>query len=226
MNETPDSSQQASISRSALSLGLIALASAALLTWVHSLTESRIAEQERQDLLRQLQQVVPKDRFDNAMHEDFITVRHEAAFPGGQEVQVYRARRDGAPVAVAMKLRANDGYNGRIDLLVGIYEDSRISGVRVLSHRETPGLGDAIDIERSDWILTFEGKSLEQPGPDGWAVKRDGGVFDQFTGATITPRAVVDAVHRALQFFESNHDRLFSAPSQFQPGERETQDEA
>lgn len=226
MNETPDASQQASVSRSALSLGLIALASAALLSWVYSLTESRIAEQERRDLLRQLQQVVPMDSFDNAMHEDVITVRHEVAFPGGQEVQVYRARRDGAPVAVAMKLRANDGYNGRIDLLVGIYEDSRISGVRVLSHRETPGLGDAIDIERSDWILSFEGKSLEQPGPDGWAVKRDGGVFDQFTGATITPRAVVDAVHRALQFFESNHEGLFSAPSQFQPGERETHDEA
>lgn len=223
MNEAPDSPPQASAMRSALSLGLIALASAALLTWVHSLTEGRIAEQERRELLRQLQQVVPSDRFDNAMHEDFISVRDEAAFPGGQEVQVFRARRNGQPVAVAMKLRANDGYNGRIDLLVGIFEDGRISGVRVLSHRETPGLGDAIDIERSDWIRSFDGKSLEQPGSAGWAVKRDGGVFDQFTGATITPRAVVGAVQRALQFFEASRDRLFSAPSEFQASVNDTE---
>lgn len=212
---------QASISRSALSLGLIALISAALLTWVYTLTAPRIAEQERAELLRQLQQVIPADRFDNAMHEDFIAVRDERAFPGGQEVQVFRARKAGQPVAAVMKLRANDGYNGRIDLLVGVYADGRISGVRVLGHKETPGLGDGIELARSDWILSFDGKSLGDPGAEGWAVKRDGGVFDQFTGATITPRAVVGAVRRALEYFATHRERLFSAPSEFSADESE-----
>jgi electron transport complex protein RnfG len=208
----------ASITRSALSLGLIAIIGTALLAWVHSLTEPRIAAQERMQLLNQLLQVVPADRFDNAMHEDFVTIRDESAFPGGQHVRVFRARKANRPVAAVIKLRTNDGYNGRIDLLVGIFEDGRISGVRVLSHRETPGLGDGIEITRSDWIRSFDRASLTQPGSDGWAVKRDGGVFDQFTGATITPRAVVRAVHRTLRYFEGNRDALFAATSEFDTG--------
>lgn len=211
--------KQASVTRSALSLGLIALLGTALLAWVHQATEPRIAEQEREQLLSQLEQVIPAGRFDNAPHDDFVRVRDEAAFPGGQTVEVFRARKDGEPVAVAMKLRANDGYNGRIDLLVGIFEDGEVSGVRVLNHRETPGLGDGIELARSDWIRGFEGRSLDDPEPAGWAVKRDGGVFDQFTGATITPRAVVRAVRRALEYFEANRDALFEAPSQVQQDE-------
>lgn len=211
----PAGNSPVSITRSALSLGLIALVGTALLAWVHSLTGPRIAEQERLQLLDQLQQVIPEDAYDNAVHEDYVTVQDEAAFPGGQFVRVFRARHDGRPVAVAMKLRTNDGYNGRIDLLVGIYENARISGVRVLSHRETPGLGDGIDIDRSDWIRGFDGRSLENPEPSGWAVKRDGGVFDQFTGATITPRAVVRAVRRALEYYSENRDALFTTPTEF-----------
>jgi electron transport complex protein RnfG len=205
----------ASVTRSALSLGLIALVGAAVLAFVHQVTAPRIAEQEREQLLRQLQQVMPSDRFDNAMQEDFVTIRDEAAFPGGQSVQAFRARMNGDPVGVVLKLRTSDGYNGRIDLLVGIDSDGRVSGVRVLGHKETPGLGDAIDIERSEWIRSFEGKSLENPEPDGWAVQRDGGEFDQFTGATITPRAVVGAVRRALEYFAENQEAIFSAHSEF-----------
>lgn len=215
MTESPGG---VSISKSALALALIALIGTALLAWVNHLTAPRIAEQERELLLEQLQQVLPAERFDNAMHEDYITVTSEKAFPGGQEVRLFRARKDGLPVAVVMKLAAIDGYNGRIELLVGINSDGRISGVRVLRHRETPGLGDGIDLERSDWILSFDGKSLENPAPPDWTVKRDGGQFDQFTGATITPRAVVRAVHRALEYFEANKERLFSTPSEFQQG--------
>ena len=204
-----------SVSRSALSLGLLALMGTALLTWVHEVTEPKIEEQKRKQLLLQLQQVVPAQGFDNAMHQDFITVRDELAFPGGQEVRVYRARLGGQPAAVVMRLRANDGYHGRIDLLVGIYTQGQISGVRVLSHSETPGLGDAIEIERSNWIRSFDGRTLNDPTDAGWAVKRDGGEFDQFTGATITPRAVVAAVHRALQYFDAQSQTLFSNPSEF-----------
>jgi len=215
MADDHDVTQKVSISKGALSLGLIALIGTALLALVHDLTAPRIADQEHAQLLSQLQQVVPANRFDNEMHEDFVFVDDETAFPGGQSAQAFRARRGGVPVAVALKLRTNDGYNGRIDLLVGIYEDGRISGVRVLGHKETPGLGDGIEIGRSDWIRSFEGKSLENTEESAWAVKRDGGDFDQFTGATITPRAVVDAVYRALRYFDANREALFSAPSEF-----------
>ena len=215
MTDTSSTRSTVSVSRSALSLGLLALIGTALLTWVHGLTEPKIEEQQRKQLLLQLQQVIPEEAFDNAMHEDFIKVQDEIAFPGGQEVQVYRARLDGKPVAVVMRLRANDGYHGRIDLLVGIYGPGQISGVRVLSHSETPGLGDGIEIARNDWIRSFDAKSVTDPSDAGWAVKRDGGEFDQFTGATITPRAVVAAVHRALQYFEAHPQDLFSSPTEF-----------
>jgi electron transport complex protein RnfG len=220
MADKPDARPKVSILKSALSLGLIALIGTALLALVHTLTAPRIAEQEREQLLLQLQQVVPAGRFDNPMHEDFVTIQDETAFPGRQSVDAFRARKDGNPVAVVLRLRTNDGYNGRIDLLVGVYEDGSISGVRVLGHKETPGLGDGIEIERSDWIRSFEGRSLESPEDSGWAVKRDGGDFDQFTGATITPRAVVSAVHRALRYVDANREALFSAPSEFATGDQ------
>ena len=104
---------------------------------------------------------------------------------------------------------APDGYNGSIRLLVAINLDSTLAGVRVVQHRETPGLGDAIDAQRSDWILGFDGKSLTTPPRKDWKVKRDGGDFDQFTGATITPRAVVKAVKKALLYFQANGHGLF-----------------
>lgn len=195
--------------RSAWTLGLLALVGTALLTWVHNLTGPRIAEQERRQLLTQLEQVLPAEAFNNAMHEDYFDVEDATAFPGRQVVRIYRARLDSAPVATVMRLSAPDGYNGRIELLVGIYVSGKISGVRVLGHSETPGLGDGIELERSDWILSFDDKSLRNPNSSDWAVKRDGGEFDQFTGATITPRAVVRAVHRALVFFQANQQLIF-----------------
>jgi electron transport complex protein RnfG len=213
---TDTSTSPASIFRSSISLGLLALLGTALLTWVYWLAEPRIAEQERRQLLLQLEQVLPADRFNNAMHEDYIDVRNEAAFPGRQVVRVFRARQDEKPAAVVFRLIAPDGYNGRISLLVGILDSGKISGVRVLSHNETPGLGDGIEFQRSDWIRSFDGKSLNNPLASGWAVKRDGGDFDQFTGATITPRAVVRAVRRALEYFDTNRQSIFLSPSEFQ----------
>lgn len=206
------------IFRSAWTLGLLALIGTALLAGVHWLTEPRIAEQERRQLLTQLQQVLPPDAFNNAMYEDFTDVQDESAFPGRQIVRVYRARLDGDPAGVVMRVSAPDGYNGRIGLLVGIFASGNISGVRVLKHGETPGLGDGIELQRSDWILSFNNKSLDNPAPANWAVKRDGGEFDQFTGATITPRAVVRAVHRTLKYFEANKTELFQKPSLFREG--------
>jgi len=123
-------------------------------------------------------------------------------------------RRSGVPVAVILRFAAVDGYNGHIGLLVGIEADGRVAGVRVTSHRETPGLGDAIEIEKSDWVRGFEGRSLDAPAEAEWTVRRDGGAFDQFTGATITPRAVIKAVRLALAYHESHREQLYStAPS-------------
>ncbi len=204
-----------SIPRSTLSLGLLALLASALLSGVYWLTAPRIAEQERKQLLLQLEQVLPGEIFDNAMHEDYIDVSNTLAFPGSQEVRVFRARMDGQPSAAVFRLFAPDGYNGRIHLLIGILASGEISGVRVLDHSETPGLGDWIELERSDWILSFNGRSLTNPEKEGWAVKRDGGEFEQFTGATITPRAVVRAVRRTLEYFEANRQELFTRESEF-----------
>lgn len=200
---------KAPVLRSAASLGLVAIAGTSLLAGVHHLTAERIEEQERRAVLEQLQEIIPADRYDNALQDDWIAFTDEAHFPRGQQVLAYRARRDGQPVAVILRFAAVDGYNGPIHLLAGIEADGSLAGVRVTAHRETPGLGDAIEVERSDWIRSFEGRSLRSPGPEGWSVRRDGGEFDQFTGATITPRAVVEAVRLALDYFARNRQALF-----------------
>lgn len=202
--------------RSALALGLVAVIGTALLAGVNQLTRERIEAQERRFVLEQLEQLVSADRYDNAMHEDQISLAAVAGFATGQEITVYRARMAGEPVAVIMKLTTGEGYNGRIGLLVAINADGSLSGVRVTSHKETPGLGDGIELAKSDWILGFNGRSLQHPAPADWAVQRDGGAFDQFTGATITPRAVVKAVRNSLEYFSTHRDALFHTP----PGTR------
>jgi Na+-translocating ferredoxin:NAD+ oxidoreductase subunit G len=181
------------------------------LTWES--TEQRIAANERAYLLRTLADVLPQGAYDNAVHEDAIEVTDAALLGTPAPVSVYRARLGGRPVAVVMTPVAPGGYSGPIRLLVGILVDGRISGVRVLAHRETPGLGDKIEVERDDWILDFDGRSLSQPPRERWRVRRDGGAFDQFTGATITARAVVSAVRDALIYFSAHRDELFAAPA-------------
>jgi electron transport complex protein RnfG len=196
--------------RSAFSLGMVALMGTTLLAGVHGLTEARIAEQQRKVVLRQLGQLVPPGDYDNAFHEDSFQFTDELHFPQGQTVTAYRARLAERPVAVVLRLAAMNGYNGRIDLLVGIDHDGTVRGVRVAAHKETPGLGDVIELAKSEWVLDFDGRSLTDPRPAGWAVKRDGGEFDQFTGATITPRAVVNAVRLALEYFDAKGELLFT----------------
>ena len=202
------------IFRSAASLTLVALIGTSLLAGVNTLTAERIAEQERRVVLEQLGQIVAPERYDNELQEDLFIFHDEYHFPGGQTVTAYRARKNGEPVALVMKLAAIRGYNGMIHLLVGINENGSLSGVRVTKHKETPGLGDAIEIEKSEWVVGFSGRSLHDPEAAAWAVRRDGGEFDQFTGATITPRAVVDAVRLALVYFRENKGLLFETPVQ------------
>lgn len=198
------------ILKSAAALGFVAVIGTSLLTGVDALTADRIAAQERRVILEQLGQIIPRE-YDNSLLEDRIVLSDENHFPKGQLVTAYRARLNNQPVAVVLKFNAVNGYNGNISLLAGINIDGTLRGVRVISHKETPGLGDAIEIEKSNWINIFEGKSLKKPELPQWTVKRDGGSFDQFTGATITPRAVVDAVKLALEYFETHRQFLFEA---------------
>lgn len=201
------------ILRSAAALGLVAVIGTSLLTLVSGLTADRIAEQERRVIQEQLGQILPEDQYDNSLQDDRFYFLDETHFPKGQNVTAYRAWRNGQAVAVILRFKAVKGYNGDIDLLAGVLADGSLAGVRVTRHKETPGLGDGIEAEKSDWVLGFDGKSLRNPAPGGWAVKRDGGQFDQFTGATVTPRAIVEAVHSALDYYESNRSLLFGTPA-------------
>lgn len=202
------------IVRSAISLTSVAVVGTALLAAVHLGTADRIAAQERRVVLQQLGQLISPERYDNEFQEDRFSFVDESYFPRGQTVTVFRARKNGEPVALVLKFTAVNGYNGDIQLLAGINRDGSLSGVRVASHKETPGLGDAIETEKSDWILAFSGLSLDQPQASNWAVKRDGGGFDQFTGATITPRAIVSAVRLALEYFADHQSFLFESPAE------------
>lgn len=198
----------------ALFLGLFAVIGTGLVAVTFINTEERIAQNELDALMRSLHTLVPPSLHDNEMHEDTITVVSHDLLGTGRPVTVYRAKKDGRTVATILTPIAPDGYNGDIKLLVAIRENGTLLGVRVIAHRETPGLGDGIDEDRSDWIRAFKGKSLDNPGGLGWRVVKDGGEFDQFTGATITPRAVVKAVHNALTYFKLNRSTLLGSKTE------------
>ncbi|MBN4079145.1 electron transport complex subunit RsxG [Beggiatoa alba] len=199
------------MSRSALLLGLFALVGTGIVALIFAGTKEPIAEAERAFMLRSLHAVIRPELHDNDIFADMIHVTSPKLLGTDKPVPVFRARKAGKPVALAITPSAPDGYVGPIKLMVAISFDGTVLGVRVLSHRETPGLGDGIEDKRTDWILGFNGHSLNNPDSKGWRVRRDGGKFDQFTGATITPRAVVKAVHNALKYFERDRDKLFAA---------------
>ncbi|HED38987.1 MAG TPA: electron transport complex subunit RsxG, partial [Chromatiales bacterium] len=192
-----------------LLLGIFAIAGTSMVALTYEGTEARIIDNDYQALLRTLHALVPPDSHDNDIATDTVTVTSKALLGNKKPSTIYLARLKGVPVAAVITATAPDGYNGAIKLLVAIRFDGSISGVRVLNHRETPGLGDGIEIERSNWIMGFNGLSLQHPDELGWRVKKDGGIFDQFTGATVTPRAVVKAVHHALIYFKQHRDQLF-----------------
>ena len=193
-------------------LALFAVAGTSLVALTHEATDERIAANQRAATLATLHELVPEERYDNDPVTDAITVTDRQAVGSREPLTVYRARRDGEPVAAVLTAVAPDGYGGPIRLLVAINHDGTLAGVRVVNHSETPGLGDAIEAERSDWIHDFAGRSLGNPPLEDWRVEKDGGTFDQFTGATITPRAVVAAVRRALQYYEEHRRELFGEP--------------
>jgi electron transport complex protein RnfG len=197
------------IIRVGLVLGLFAVIATTLVALTENTTHEQIKSNEREALLSAISEVVPAHRFDNAILEDTMTIPATSALGTKEATQIYRARLEGLPVAAVLTVIAPNGYSGSITMLVGIYYDGSLAGVRVVNHKETPGLGDKIDVKRNNWITQFSGLNLDNPSRAMWKVKKDGGAFDQFTGATITPRAVIGAVKRALVFFETERDNLF-----------------
>ena len=173
------------------------------------MTRSSIAENERRVLLRNLYTLLPSEKLDNDIVNDTMTVPASGLLGTETESTVYRARLGDQPVAAIFNSIAPNGYSGKIYLLVGVYSDGSVAGVRAIKHNETPGLGDAIEVKKNPWVLGFNGRSLLNPAPHQWAVKRDGGQFDQFTGATITPRAVVQAVRNTLRYYDENAATIF-----------------
>ncbi len=184
----------------AVRVGLFSFIIVGLVTLVFHASKDKIAENERLALLHSLQAVLNLDSYDNDLVKDVMQL---------DAYTIYRARKVGKPVTAIMKSTTPHGYNGDIQLLVAINMAQKIVGVRVLNHRETPGLGDKIELKKSTWILGFEQKSLSDNDLSLWAVKRDGGLFDQFTGATITPRAIVNEVKKTALFFQHNQTEIF-----------------
>lgn len=199
-----------SMLKNSLVLGLFAIATVGAVTLLQQGTAERIQAAERAAQVRTLGEILPAGSYDNDLLADTLEL-HDRLLGTRAPRTAYLARKDGQVSAVILQVTAPDGYSGAIQLLVGIHADGRIAGVRALSHRETPGLGDRIELSKSDWIRGFDGKSLDAPQAAGWAVKKDRGEFDQFAGATITPRAVVGAVHRALQYFAAHRETLLGA---------------
>lgn len=187
------------IGSAGMTLGVFAFFGVILLASVQWLTKERIAENNRQRHLAKLHEIVQPEFYDN----DLIgSVQEQSLKVSGlsETAKVYTAIQQGKPLAKVYEVASVEGYSGTIALLVGInLADKSVRGVRVLSHKETPGLGDKIETAKDNWILQFDGQSLKNPNLNGWKVKKDGGTFDQFTGATITPRAVVNAVRETLK---------------------------
>ena len=190
-------------------LWLFAVAGTTLVAVTEFTTADAIVENERQVLLRNLYALLPPERLDNNIASDTLELPAAPLLGTESTAIAYRARKQGEPVAVIFNSIAPDGYSGKIHLLVGVNVDASLAGVRVIKHAETPGLGDGIEIRKSAWIKSFDGKSLDNPDAAGWRVKRDGGEFDQLTGATITPRAIVSAVRNTLLYYQQNADMIF-----------------
>lgn len=198
-----------SMYQNALVLGLFAVVTVGGVTLLQQGTASRIQASERAAQVRALGEILPAGSYDNDLLAHALML-HDPLLGNRTPLPAYLALRDGQPSAIILQITAPDGYSGAIRLLVGVTADGTLAGVRTLQHRETPGLGDKIELAKSDWIRSFEGRSLTNPAPERWAVKKDGGEFDQFAGATVTPRAVVNAVQRALHYFELNRTALLN----------------
>jgi len=193
----------------AVFLGIFTIAGTAIVAFTYDKTQQRIADNKRNYKLRKLHELISPAMHDNTLDTDTITVT-DSLLARDTEMTVYRARKGKKPVAAIIECIAPDGYSGKIRLLVAVNYNGKLAGVRVTEHLETPGLGDAIEANKSDWIHIFKDKSMQQPTSEHWRVRRDGGEFDQITSATITSRAIVKVTHNVLKYFKENRTALFN----------------
>ena len=204
-----------------LALLVFSVVGAGLLSGTFTLTHPAIEQSEQADKRLLVNQTLPAGSYDNDLVRDARPLAADPLLGLKRPGLAYPARKDGQTVAVVLEAAAPDGYSGEIRLLVGILADGRVAGVRVTAHKETPGLGDYIDLARSTWVRQFDGKSLADPVPERWKVKKDGGQYDYRAGATVTPRAIVKAVRKALEYFAAHRSALLAPAEGASP--RETQ---
>ena len=202
-----------SMFKNATVLAVFALVSVGLTSLTYLMTRDKIQSEREQAVYKALTEIIPEDQFDNDPYRDCIEVTDPELLGTSEPQLAWRLRQSGTPVGVVITSVAPNGYSGAIHLLVGHYTDGRIAGARVTEHKETPGLGDKVERQKSDWILSFTNLATETLKPEDWQVKKDGGQFDAFTGATITPRAVVSAVKRNHDYFRAHKQMLFDGPA-------------
>ncbi|RUM48333.1 MAG: electron transport complex subunit RsxG, partial [Marinomonas sp.] len=171
-----------SIRKNSIGLGIFAIMTAGLIAVTHQLTEHTIEDNIVQAQLSAFNEILPADRYDNNLAEANIMLDADPLLGSAEPVQAFIARKDGQVSAIIFETIAPGGYNGNLDLLVAVDRNGVVTGSRVISHKETPGLGDKVDLQKSKWILSFGDKSLENTSLKQWNVKKDGGEFDQFTG--------------------------------------------
>lgn len=197
----------------ALNLLFFTLIGTALLALTYQFTHDPIARSEEKEKLKLVTQIAPASTYDNDIIKDTADLAADKLLGNDDTTVAYIGRLKNEPSIAVLQVVAPDGYSGKISLIISIRSDvqgnGKIGGVRVISHKETPGLGDYIEIARSKWITGFDGKSLDNLRDSDWKVKKDGGSFDYMAGATITPRAVVKAVHKALQYYAQHREEMF-----------------
>jgi len=199
--------------KSGATLAVVAAFCTSLVAFTWQLTAERIEVNKKEWLERSLQPALAGLFFDSPVTESMIIIPPPHELPGSDAAIIYRVYAGDEPVAALFVVSARDGYAGPIRLLIGVAMDGAVTGVRVLEHRETPGLGDRIETTKSDWVLQFDGHSLRDPLPRQWAIKGDGGDFDQLTGASVTPRAIIRAIKETLTYFDANGVAVFAAPN-------------
>lgn len=209
-DQAPAPSMGQSIAGNGWRLAAFALVCTFFIAATQLQTKDRISEQQRQAQLRALLEIVPANAHDNDMLADKLPL-YDEMLGHRQEEQLFVAKTAGKSHTLIYPAIARDGYSGDIKYIVGVnLRDNSVAGVRVLSHKETPGLGDGIELRKSDWVLAFNGKSLDNPLPEQWTVKKEGGAFDGFTGATITPRSLTQSIANTLDYHQKNVKQILA----------------
>jgi electron transport complex protein RnfG len=201
------------IIKTGATLAVIAAICTTLVAATYQLTRDRIVANEKALLEQSLQPALAGTSYEGNVSESRLVIQPPHDLPGNDAALIYRVYAQEKPVAALFAVTARDGFSGLIRILIGVGFDGAVTGVRILQHRETPGLGDKIESAKSDWIFQFDGRSMGNPEATGWAIRNDGGDFDQLTGASVTPRAVVGAIRDTLLYFDAHRDEIFSAES-------------